>query len=473
MTFSLDIRAHSEIGLVRKNNQDSGYASPTMLVVADGMGGAAAGDLASTVAVLEVQKADRAAEGEDLVSLLAGAVSRANDTIADLVAADHALDGMGTTVCGAMMSGTQMGLVHIGDSRGYLLRDNELRRLTHDHSWVQSLIDDGRITEEEAAIHPHRSLVLKVLNGHPTHQPDTALIDLELGDRILFCSDGLCGFTTDEVIGEALAEDDLDVVLNELVKAAHHGGGADNITIVLAEVVEQDDALDAAAAQVLGAASETDVPTGSSGAAVVDLGDDGPQLDDGSHSVPKAPAPRPAVDDRESARYSPTLARKRRWAPLVLTLVLLLATGGALWGGWAWSKTQYYVGQHGDVVAIFNGVEGAVLGQPLSTLTETSDIKVAGLPRFYRQQVTDTIRTSTLESARGTVERLRSYANTCDPTATTPQPSGSGSATRPPATSASAAPSTAVSSPASGTPSLTPPPGTISRSSSPPGESDC
>ena len=188
MTFSLNTRSHSEIGLVRKNNQDSGYVSATMLAVADGMGGAAAGDLASTVAIDHISAADAHREGEDMLTTLAGAVAAANDDLADLVAWDASLDGMGTTFCGAMFSGTQLGLVHIGDSRAYLLRNGQLSRLTHDHSWVQSLIDEGRITPQEAAVHPHRSLLLKVLNGQAQHSPDASLVDVRQGDRLLFLS---------------------------------------------------------------------------------------------------------------------------------------------------------------------------------------------------------------------------------------------------------------------------------------------
>src|SRR5665647_2653674 len=168
MPLTLRTVAHSEVGLVRKNNQDSGYASPTMVVVADGT----------------------------------------------------SLDGMGTTVCGALFDGEQLGVAHIGVSRGYLRRDGELTRLTHDHSWVQSLIDEGRITEDESHVHPHRSLLLRVLNGQPISEPDLELVTLRDGDRIMFCSDGLCGLVTDDVIGDALAGDDLDLVLTDLVEAA-------------------------------------------------------------------------------------------------------------------------------------------------------------------------------------------------------------------------------------------------------------
>ena len=146
MPLTLRTVAHSEIGLVRKNNQDSGYASPTMVVVADGMGGAAAGDLASTVAITELARADGLHKGAEMLEVLGGALQKANDRLAELVADDMSLDGMGTTVCGALFDGEQLGVAHIGDSRGYLRRNGELTRLTHDHSWVQSLIDEGRIT---------------------------------------------------------------------------------------------------------------------------------------------------------------------------------------------------------------------------------------------------------------------------------------------------------------------------------------
>src|SRR3954462_13314162 len=158
MTLTLRVVSHSEIGLVRKNNQDSGYATPHLLVVADGMGGAAAGDLASAVAVDTLMRLDATdVSGSAMMETIGAAVATANDRIADLVDADNALDGMGTTVTAALFDGAELGLVHIGDSRAYLFRDGGLSRLTHDDSWVQSLVDEGKISEEEAAAHPHRS----------------------------------------------------------------------------------------------------------------------------------------------------------------------------------------------------------------------------------------------------------------------------------------------------------------------------
>ena len=261
--FSIRFAAHSEVGRVRKNNQDAGYASPNMLLVTDGMGGAAAGDLASAVASTEASRSDhRAASGEEMLERIAGIIARANAKLTDLIDEDLELDGMGTTFCGAMFDGNQFGLAHIGDSRAYLLRDGALKQLTHDHSWVQSLIDEGKITPEQAATHPHRSLILKVLNGQVTFEPDLELIDAHLGDRIMFCSDGLSGLVDDATITELLSIEDQAESIEQLSKAANDGGGHDNITIVVADVVEQDDELDVVPGTLVGSATEVKIPHG-------------------------------------------------------------------------------------------------------------------------------------------------------------------------------------------------------------------
>jgi protein phosphatase len=209
MSLALRPIGHSEIGLVRKTNQDSGFVSPTLLFVADGMGGAAAGDLASAVTANEVQHAnDIPMAGKGALTALRIAVVKANNDLAELILRAPELDGMGTTICGGIFDGQSLNIAHIGDSRGYLLRDGTLKRLTHDHSYVQTLIDDGRLDEEGALIHPHRSLIMKVLNGQPDIAPDYFSVELRAGDRIMFCSDGLCGLVRDADISERLASDD-------------------------------------------------------------------------------------------------------------------------------------------------------------------------------------------------------------------------------------------------------------------------
>ncbi len=445
MALRLRIVAHSEVGLVRKNNQDSGYASPTMIVVADGMGGAAAGDLASTVAIAELRKADGRHHGEEMLEVLAGAVQRANDRMADLIADDHSLDGMGTTVCGALFDGDRLGVVHIGDSRGYLRRGGELERLTHDHSWVQTLVDEGRITEEESLYHPHRSLILKVLNGQPIHEPDLFLVDVEAGDRVVFCSDGLCGLVTDATIDHLLDEPDLNHVLSDLTEAAHTGGGLDNITIIVADVVEADDETEATALTeaidggyvtaptVVGAAATREIPAVAARPAITleSEGPPEPEVTDASgNPLPKAPAPASAPGlaaasprsplDQETGRGPRVRRRKRRWGLVAAIGVLVLVIVGGAGGTYAVAQSRYYVGaaptaSGGSEVAIYRGIKGEVLGFPLNQVLERSGISVNDLPVSWATQVTNTIpvRDGGLEAARDTVSVLRTKSEKC------------------------------------------------------------
>lgn len=475
MTLALRIVAHSEIGLVRKNNQDSGYASPTFIVVADGMGGAAAGDLASTVAIAELRKVDGVHSGEEMLESLAGAVQRANDRMADLIADNHSLDGMGTTVCGALFDGTSLGVVHIGDSRGYLLRDGDLDRLTHDHSWVQTLVDEGRITEEESLYHPHRSLILKVLNGQPIHEPDLFMVDVRPGDRIMFCSDGLCGLVTDATIADLLEEPDLNHALVDLTEAAHAGGGLDNITIIIADVYEADEAVAPDADSpyittptVVGAAASREIPAVSVRPASVSLaGEDEETIIGPTGSpVPKAPAPvaaSPASPEREAARYAPHRLRGRRRVGLVLAiLALVLVVLGGSWGTYAYAQTRFYVGSAampsgGNEVAIYRGVKGDVLGVPMSRVVERSGISVNDLPVSWASQVDATIPIPDggLEAARQTVAELKVKSEKCvqqrkDRAAATQTPSPTPTPTPTPS-----APTSSDSAPAAGSPSLT------------------
>jgi len=422
MALTLRYVTHSEIGLVRKNNQDSGYASPHLLVVADGMGGAAAGDLASAVAVEAIRQADAPTPSAEMLDVLARAVHRANDRIADLVEADLSLDGMGTTVTGALFDGSELGLAHIGDSRAYLYRDGTLERLTHDHSWVQSLVDDGKIDEAAAAVHPHRSLLLKVLNGQPANEPDLTRTTLAAGDRLLFCSDGLCGLVSDPEIAASLALDDPAQALDRLVGDALAEGGIDNITVILADVVESGGSTERV---VLGAAAERNQPTAPIGlpgpaAAAVDP-------DAGGHQGSTAVGARPtAVEDE--ARYNPQPpARRRLVRPLVGALVLLLVAGAGLATAFSWTRTQYFVGAAEERVAIFQGLPEDVV-VPLSRVYEVQPLALAQLPAYYAQQVQAGIEVSSLDSARQTVAELTEAARRCALAQPTPSPSPAPSA---------------------------------------------
>ncbi|GAA3629522.1 PP2C family protein-serine/threonine phosphatase [Microlunatus ginsengisoli] len=420
--LQLRIVTHSEIGLVRKNNQDSGFAGPRLLVVADGMGGAAAGDLASAVAIDTIRRIDTPATGEEMLELLAGAIHRANDRIADLVEDDYSLEGMGTTVTGALFDGAELGLAHIGDSRAYLLRGGELRRLTHDHSWVQSLVDDGKISEAEASVHPHRSLLLRVLNGQVSSEPDMSLVRVQAGDRLLFCSDGLCGLVDDEDIAATLAEPDLRLALGRLVELALEAGGIDNITVILADVVTEAGTDDSA---VLGAAAERDVPPVDTKEAAEDTIVTR-RLDPGADG-PNAAASGPGETEVEDeARYNPRAPHRRRAVrPILLIAAALLVLAAGLGAAYSWTQTQYYVGAAGDQVAIFKGISESVPGVPLSQVYEVQPIAVADLPPYYQERVRATIDVGSLDAARVTVQELADAVKRC--AGKTPTSNGSGS----------------------------------------------
>ena len=431
MTLNFRYRAHSEIGLVRKNNQDSCYVSPTMLIVADGMGGAAAGDLASAVVIREMRSVDGHYEGEEMLDALETAVDRAAEAIAALVETEPGLDGMGSTATGVLFDGTELGLVNIGDSRTYVFRDGTLYRLTHDHSWVQSLVDEGRITEEESLVHPHRSLILRVINGQPQHVPDLQMADVQEGDRLLICSDGLCGMVTDAVI-ERHMTGSLDAVMPVLVGLAHEQGGLDNISIILADVVEGPPE---GTPQVYGAA------------ALIDL--------DAPLETLSLEIPRPEGGDEndeavrttlspEYSRYAPTSRhRLSTWARVVLAVVIpLLVIAGGGWGWYSYTQQQYFVGADGETVAVFRGIPDQTFHLPLSQVIESSTTRVADLPTYYRDRVRQTMAVDSPEKGRATLAQLQQQAAICialrdnptTPPVVTP-PSGSGSPSPTPSSS--------------------------------------
>lgn len=407
--FSLRTAAHSEIGRIRKNNQDAAYTSPTMLLVCDGMGGAAAGDLASAVAATEAKRTDRRhSDPDDMLAAVAGVINRANLKISALVEEDASIDGMGTTFCGAMFNGEQFAIGHIGDSRGYLLHDGELTQITHDHSWVQSLIDEGRLTPEQAATHPHRSLILKVLNGQEGFDPDLSLLDAVEGDRILFCSDGLSGLVDDATICRCLTEYAIDDAVEELARLANEHGGHDNITVVIGEVTPQDDALDEVPGQLYGSAAEIEIPK--IGALAAKSG-----KPSGYPSTPRPVASQEHVDQdpAESVRYAPK-EPGRRWIGLLsVFMALALVVGVGAWGLERFVRSRYYIAPAAGNVAIYNGLPGSLLGTPLNSVAESTDIVVADLPAFHQRAVTNTIAVDDLDAGRATAQQLRGLAERC------------------------------------------------------------
>nr|WP_255711160.1 MULTISPECIES: protein phosphatase 2C domain-containing protein [unclassified Corynebacterium] len=223
--------------MVRANNEDSAYAGPNLLVLADGMGGHAAGEVASQLMVEHLEHLDRDPEDADMLALLGAAAEDGNAAIEASVAEHPEQAGMGTTLTATMFNGRELGLIHVGDSRGYLLRDGELRQLTVDDTFVQSLVDGGKLAPEDVSSHPQKSLILKAYTGRDV-EPHLELIQVQPGDRVLLCSDGLSDPVTQQTIQLALGDGTPEMAANRLIELALRSGGPDNVTVVVAEVVE-------------------------------------------------------------------------------------------------------------------------------------------------------------------------------------------------------------------------------------------
>jgi protein phosphatase len=305
----LEFAALSDVGRVRRDNQDSGYAGPHLLVIADGVGGAARGDIASSAAVDAIKKLD-VPPPDDALSALAATIHLAHDRLAEIVEAHPELEGTSTTVTAAVFDGTALQVGHVGDSRGYLLRGGTMRSLTTDHTLVQSLVDEGRITEQEARVHPHRNLILKAVDGVHEPDPDLFTVPVESGDRILLCSDGCSGVLEPETMGRLLATGTLDEAAGALVHASLEAGSSDNVTVVIAEVRDGEGAPGPAA--VVGAAAAlphrqlTNDATGN--LAEGDLAVLGDEEIPGSSCCSSCSARAPSTPGRRASTTSPTTA---------------------------------------------------------------------------------------------------------------------------------------------------------------------
>ncbi len=358
MTLVLRYAARSDRGLVRSNNQDSVYAGPRLLSLADGMGGHAAGEVASKVVIAALAPLDDDEPGDDLLSQLREATLAGNGAIAELVASDPELDGMGTTLTAILFAGSRIGLVHIGDSRAYLRRNGAFAQITPDDTFVQSLIDEGRITEDEAATHPQRSLLLKALTGHEV-EPNLTIREARPGDRYLLCSDGLSGVVTHETLSEAIEIPDPQACADRMIELALKGGGPDNVTVIVADVVDVDFGEDA---PIVGGAAGNN-------------SDEPPPADSPAARAGALTAPRiqPVRVEPVEEPPDPKVKRRKRIRLMVILLVIaMLVTAGAIAAIIAVNR-QYFVGEgENGEIAIFQGVRGSILGISLNNQVQGS-----------------------------------------------------------------------------------------------------
>ena len=402
MTLRLRYAARSDVGLVRRDNEDSGYASPRLLIVADGMGGHAAGELASATAVATLAHLELAPpQASEVLAALADAIDNTGASIRTVIETDADLAGMGTTVTSLYWMGERIALVHVGDSRAYLMRGGVLTQLTHDHTFVQTLIDAGRITEEEAAIHPRRSLIMRALDGLNPVEPDLSVREARVGDRYLLCSDGLSGVMSIDEIAERMRDGDPTGSVTRLVEFALERGAPDNVTVVIADVV-------------VGAAGEPRVRVRLPNVAFPDDAQRDPdRADSGGHALGRLAMALP-TGQQGAVGARP---RRRRWRLILVLGLLIASTVIAFLVANNWLHSRWYVAIDGNpgtgTIAIYNGIQGSMLGINLSTVSLDSSLTVGSLPFFDQELVSKGIPASDETDAQRIVSELKDRAAAC------------------------------------------------------------
>ncbi|MCI1997291.1 MAG: Stp1/IreP family PP2C-type Ser/Thr phosphatase [Olsenella sp.] len=342
-TERLSWGARTDIGLVRGHNEDSFLVQPPLFAVCDGMGGHAAGEVASSIAVQTIG-AQAPIHADDI--LLGAAVEAANAAVIEGAATGKGKPGMGCTASCVLIENNKMAIAHVGDSRIYLLHHGTLVRLTHDHSYVEELVDAGEITADEARVHPSRSIITRALGSDPDMYADHFTLDVSIGDRLIVCSDGLSSMVEDSEI-EAIAVSSVtpQSAADNLTSAALSAGGHDNITVI-----------------------------------VVDVSDDG------------------AIEAHRTMR-------KRLIRRLLIFGGCLLAA--MIVAGLVFVNSSWYLANNEGTVGIYQGLTGSFMGIPLSHLEETTSVQISDLPDATQQSLIGGLRVGSEEEAKKTVESYR------------------------------------------------------------------
>jgi len=546
--------ARSDVGRVRAKNDDSAYVGRHLAVVADGMGGHAGGDVASAATVLDMIHLDKDDYDGDAGTVLADEIQTANSLLSELVHINPKLAGMGTTVTALLLAEGKLHFAHIGDSRAYRLRNGEFEQVSVDHTFVQRLIDEGRLRPEEAETHPHKNVLMRVL-GDVDASPELDLdtLDVEPGERWLLCSDGL-NYVAGHVVERTVRETrNLRECVELLVDLTLEAGAPDNVTVVMLEIAEQttDDVRTAAVdvipapssttvtatvsgdaprrtGSTFGAAKTVEAPqktqdpstTGGSPAAAAaaatappkapeSLTEAGPagetqgsaatgkgepatstdphlgehlsaevlreELSGRPHELVGAAAAAaesgsiPTIAGRTMARRAATVlthkaeqakeeadeyrpaGRPRRWVTISIAAAIVAVLTVGLWLGYAWTQTRYYIGEHNQHVAIFNGVSQRLGPIQLSTLEAETEIRMSDLPEFSQQRVRQTVPARDLYDAQRIVKNLERTGTTApadecitpSPTPATPSAAASPGATASPGAGGAPTPSPA------------------------------
>lgn len=404
--------AASNIGKVRKSNQDSGYAGYNFFFVADGMGGHAGGDIASAMVSQAVASADTSySSAEKALSAVTDSLIEANQKLTQTVAEHQELRGMGTTFSGLMIVGNQVALNHIGDSRIYRVHNGELKQVSKDHTFVQRLVDTGRITEEEALVHPRRNVLMRVLGDVEIElEIDTEIHDAVPGDRWLLCSDGLSGFVDHEVISRILLNKTVDAeeASELLIYEALENGAPDNVTVVIVDILAPNvQSAVVPSAKFVGSAENEVVIAEHRGRRIVEIFN--PKILRDIFSPQPADAEFAVESEELLERILNETRAKVRWRKIrsLLLIVILIAFVVVLLNSlYTYTQTRYYIGEFDGYVTIFRGIREAFGPLHFSTVYQRTSTLIGELNPYQQQLVERTISGDSLTDILDKLHRL-------------------------------------------------------------------
>jgi protein phosphatase len=403
--------AASDVGKVRSSNQDSGYAGVNLFFVADGMGGHAGGDIASAIAAQHVALADEpVASSQEAEQKLIDYIWQANEKLGISVDEHSELAGMGTTFSGIFVNGTSVSIGHIGDSRIYLARDGVVKQITTDHTFVQRLVDTGRISEEEALIHPRRSVLMRVL-GDVEQFPEVDLETFETkpGDRWMVCSDGLSGVVPEGLMNRILlststAKEATDLLVGEALEF----GAPDNVTVVLVDVLDAKDSVEASAGRnFVGSAASDVVIEERKGRRILRILNPMTLIE--MLQKPEDPtsfAPESEELLEKILRDTKGRIRARRLRQVATYLLVIAAASYGLFLAYEYTQTRFFVGVNDGVVVIYKGIREDLGPFKFSSVYEVSNITLDSLTDFQREALERSIDAENLEDARRVLDQL-------------------------------------------------------------------
>lgn len=403
--------AASHIGRVRSSNQDSGYSGVNLFFVADGMGGHAGGDIASALASQHLALADEPLENSAAAEQkLIDFIYQAKQKIDASVKEHPAITGMGTTLSAMMVTGTQVTIAHIGDSRVYLARDGVVKQITSDHTFVQRLVDTGRISEEEALIHPRRSVLMRVLGDiEQFPEVDIETYETKPGDRWMACTDGLSGVVPTQLMENILLNKiDVKEASELLIGEALEFGAPDNVTVVLVDVVDSKAEIDfSPGREFVGSAANEVVIEKRQGNQILRLLNPMTLID--LLQKPEDPvsfAPESEELLEKILKKTKGRIRARRFRQIATYLLIIAAASYGLFLAYEYTQTRYFVGVNNGVVVIYQGIKEELGPFKFSSLFEVTQISVDSLTDFQREALERSISVDGPEEARQIISQL-------------------------------------------------------------------